>query len=264
VELFKVFIESLLSFCFNNFSTVMFIIIIWIVVFLLKIYYPRFRGFMGEFWVKRELETLPKAYYTILNDIMIRDEAGTHQIDHIVLSNYGIFVIEMKNYYGLIKGDEYSDKWVQYLGRKKNYFMNPIHQNYGHVKSLAKLLNIDESYFIPIVCFSNQVKLRVRFNKNIVTQLDLLVKEILKYDKVICYMDREKIKGSILRYDIVDKKERKLHIDRIRSKVQRESSLSDAMICPKCGGSLVERSGKYGKFIGCSNFPKCHYIKNRQ
>lgn len=32
-------------------------------------------------------------------------------------------------------------------------------------------------------------------------------------------------------------------------------------VCPRCGGSLVERSGKYGKFFGCSNYPKCRFIK---
>lgn len=31
------------------------------------------------------------------------------------------------------------------------------------------------------------------------------------------------------------------------------------MICPKCGGKLIERTGKYGKFIGCSNYPKCKF-----
>ncbi len=29
--------------------------------------------------------------------------------------------------------------------------------------------------------------------------------------------------------------------------------------CPQCGGNLIERSGKFGKFLGCSNYPKCHY-----
>ena len=29
--------------------------------------------------------------------------------------------------------------------------------------------------------------------------------------------------------------------------------------CPRCGGELVERESKYGKFYGCSNFPKCWY-----
>ena len=32
-------------------------------------------------------------------------------------------------------------------------------------------------------------------------------------------------------------------------------------ICPECGSDLVEKKGKYGTFIACSNFPTCRYIK---
>ncbi|AQW85766.1 DNA topoisomerase I [Campylobacter pinnipediorum subsp. caledonicus] len=32
--------------------------------------------------------------------------------------------------------------------------------------------------------------------------------------------------------------------------------------CPECGGELLERSGRYGKFIACGNFPKCKYSRN--
>ena len=35
----------------------------------------------------------------------------------------------------------------------------------------------------------------------------------------------------------------------------------DDTICPRCGGKLVERNGKYSKFIGCSNYPKCTFTK---
>ena len=35
---------------------------------------------------------------------------------------------------------------------------------------------------------------------------------------------------------------------------------TDNKICPLCGNQLVERNGKYGPFIGCSNFPSCRYI----
>ena len=34
-------------------------------------------------------------------------------------------------------------------------------------------------------------------------------------------------------------------------------------ICPVCGGALIEKKGKYGVFIGCSNYPKCHYTKEK-
>lgn len=32
--------------------------------------------------------------------------------------------------------------------------------------------------------------------------------------------------------------------------------------CPKCGGELMKRNGKFGPFYGCSNYPECRYTKN--
>ena len=33
-------------------------------------------------------------------------------------------------------------------------------------------------------------------------------------------------------------------------------------MCPECGHELVRRKSRFGTtFIGCSNYPKCHYIK---
>lgn len=37
--------------------------------------------------------------------------------------------------------------------------------------------------------------------------------------------------------------------------------MSEQGTCPECGGDLVKRNGKYGEFLGCSNFPDCRYIK---
>ena len=122
------FIVALITELFKN---PMFWILL-IISILSAVFYKKFRGFMGEFWVKTELNKLPKDKYLVLNNIMITSTKGSHQIDHIVISKYGIFVIEMKNYFGLITGDEYKDKWTQHLGKNKYYFNNPIHQNHGH------------------------------------------------------------------------------------------------------------------------------------
>ena len=32
-------------------------------------------------------------------------------------------------------------------------------------------------------------------------------------------------------------------------------------MCPECNNPLVEKFGKYGKFVACSNYPECKYIK---
>lgn len=33
-------------------------------------------------------------------------------------------------------------------------------------------------------------------------------------------------------------------------------------ICPRCGGRLIIKNGRYGRFIGCSNYPRCKYTKS--
>lgn len=239
-----------------------YVIIMAILAILMDIFYPKFRGFMGEFWVKQELKKLQKNKYIVLNDIMVNQNNNTHQIDHLIISQFGIFVIEMKNYYGLILGDEHKNKWIQYLGKKKSYFLNPIHQNYGHVKSLEELLNIDNKYFIPIVCFSNQAKLKIEAKGNVV-QLDYLVSTIKRHQNIILDSDLQEIYNRIIELNITDKLERKSHVKNIRNKISKDNSKVDNMICPKCAGNLVVKNGKYGSFIGCSNYPKCKFTKKQ-
>lgn len=191
---------------------------------------------------------------------MIKDENGTHQIDHLVLSQFGIFVIEMKNYYGLIKGKDFDNKWCQYLEKNKRYFLNPIHQNYGHIKSLSNLLKLEDKCFISVICFSNQAKIGVK-SHSAITQVVFLKNEILKYDEILVDKDIKELSNVIISNNIVDKALIRHHVKDIRVKVNNDSKLENNIICPKCGNKLVERNGKYGKFIGCSNYPKCRYIK---
>ena len=224
---------------------------------LSTIFYKKLSGFMGEFWVKTELNKLPKDKYVVFNDIFIKSSKGTHQIDHIVISKFGIFVVEMKNYDGLITGDEYKDKWTQHLGRNKYYFNNPIHQNYGHIKALQELLNLVESNFVSIVCISNRAKVRVK-SKNVV-QLDYINDLIKSFEKEIVNTDLVEIKELLETKNIKDKSARKMHVRNIKSNIKDKEIKEKNMICPKCGNKLIERNGKYGEFIGCSNYPKCKY-----
>lgn len=253
--------ETIINIYSNNPRLFLETIILIILCILIKVYYPKFRGFMGEFWVKLELRKLPKNEYIVLNDIMLKDEKGTHQIDHLVLSEYGIFVIEMKNYYGLIKGKEFDNNWCQYLGKHRSYFINPIHQNYGHIKSLSNMLKLDDKCFISIICFSNQAKVDVKCS-SIVTQIDYLKNEILKYKELLIFDNIKELKNKIISNNIKKKSQRKQHVKDIHIKVNKNKELENKMICPKCGNKLVMRNGRYGKFIGCSSYPKCKYTKN--
>ena len=79
---------------------------------------PENIGKVGEKRVARKLDWLSKEYI-ILNDIMLPTQYGTTQIDHIVISPYGIFVIETKNYKGWIFGHENSEEWNKVYSERR-------------------------------------------------------------------------------------------------------------------------------------------------
>ena len=100
---------------------IVFILII-LVYFLIKIYSPKIKGSIGEAKVNTRLNFLGKEYI-VLNDILISSSNGyTSQIDELVLSEYGLFVIETKNYKGWIFGNEKAENWTQVIYKEKHTF----------------------------------------------------------------------------------------------------------------------------------------------
>ena len=91
-------------------------------IIFIKLFEIKIIGKAGEKHVRKELKNLDNTKYKILNDIMIETKNGTCQIDHIVVSKYGIFVIETKQYNGYITGSKYDKKWVRHLKNKKGCY----------------------------------------------------------------------------------------------------------------------------------------------
>ena len=226
-----------------------------ILAILSEIFYKKFVGKAGEYHVKNELKKLPNEKYLVLNDLMIESNNMTYQIDHIVVSAFGIFVIETKQYNGYIVGSEYDKKWKQ---NNKFYINNPIHQNYGHVKALEDVLKLNNNKFIPIVCIPSTANIKVN-SKSHVLHIYELNKTILSYKETILDNYNE-IYKAINSLNIMDKNKRKEHI-KYAKEVKNNKTINENNCCPKCGGRLILREGKYGKFYGCSNFPKCRYTK---
>lgn len=136
-------------------------------VFLLK--QPYFKGKLGE-TVINTLNTirLDKNEYEQIKDITLKlkDETTT-QIDHIIVSIYGIFVIETKNYKGWIYGDEKQKQWTQVNYKQKNKFQNPLHQNYKHIKALEEILQIEIEKIKSIVVFIGNSKFKTPMPQNV-------------------------------------------------------------------------------------------------
>jgi hypothetical protein len=84
---------------------------------------------------------MPANSWHLLNNVTLKLAIGTTQIDHVLISRFGVFVIETKHYKGWIFGDEKSKGWTQVLFKRKHRFQNPIHQNYKHVKAVQESLD---------------------------------------------------------------------------------------------------------------------------
>ena len=235
-----------------------------VVVFILNL--PSVKGFFGELSISIWLSFLDGDEYKVINDVMIPSGEGkTAQIDHIVISTYGIFVIETKNYKGWIFGSENSKNWTQVIYKTKNQFFNPIKQNKGHVKALKELL-VEFPYikYIPIVVFTSNAdfkKLNVTSDVVYSVRLNRTIKQYT--EKNIALNDIGKIVNIILTANNDDKSARKQHVTRIQEN-KVNSNRTTGNECPWCGGLLIERQGKYGKFTGCNNYPKCRFVLKQQ
>jgi len=130
---------------------------------------PKFKGKLGEQATNLGLKLkLDSNIYKIIKDITINDSKGSTQIDLVVLSQYGIFVIEVKNFNGWIFGNERDRYWTQVLYSKKNKFYNPLRQNYRHIKALAELLKVDGNAIHSIVFFIGDIEFKTSMPFNVI------------------------------------------------------------------------------------------------
>ena len=234
-----------------------------LLVVVLRLNAPRIRGGRGESRVANVLSRLDNSQYKVLNDLLIRTTRGTSQIDHVVVSPQGIFVIETKNYSGWIHGGEKSEYWTQSIFRKKYEFRNPIKQNWAHVYGLKEILSdFGQISYHPVVVFTRSSELKNVHSKLPVSYVDNLLQiitetkggGILSGDQVLA------IQRTLDGANILDQNLRGQHVRGVQNRVHLQNQSEQLLICPKCGATLVVRAGKYGKFYGCSNYPRCRHI----
>lgn len=241
--------------------SIIFIVIIIGIPIYFRINQAHIRGRWGERRISSKLLSLPNEYH-LYNDVYIEVEGRSVQIDHVIISQYGVFVIETKNYTGWIFGTDKSEYWTKNVYGTKFRFRNPLKQNYSHMKSLQALLNIPANKFIPIIVFLNGATLKCH-TSGIVIYSHQLKSTILSY-KTHLFSEEEvqRLTKQLSSANIIDKKQQKTHVYKIKQEIYEKQILVTSCICPKCNGKLVERQGKHGRFLGCSNYPKCKFTAN--
>jgi hypothetical protein len=241
---------------------------------------PWFKGKAGEFLVNFLLNRfLDKQQYQLIKNVTLPTEDGTTQIDHIVVSQFGIFVIETKNMKGWIFGNAKQKQWTQKIFRNTGKFQNPLHQNYKHTQTLAGCLNIPTDFIYSVVVFIGSSTFKTPMPEN-VTYARGCLKYIKTKNEIVFTPEQvneivSTIEEGRLSRSLKTNWQHNKHVKEIVAgkqfipKIQVEKSAvrndPTAPVCKKCGSIMILRTAKKGEnagnqFWGCSNYPKCRTV----
>ena len=220
----------------------------------------RSRGREGEARVSAGLRRfLDDSVYRLIEDVTLPVGDGTTQIDHLVLSPYGIFVIETKNMTGWIFGGASWEYWTQVIYRFRAKFLNPLRQNEVHVRAVQGLLRLEPDHLFGVIVFVGSAKFRTPMPPEVVRGVPALA-DFIASKRTAVFADYELPqlvdRLSQLRLEPGSRTDR-AHIRNI----ERRNSIRDAdpSRCPRCGGRMVERTNRRSgdRFLGCPRYPRC-------
>lgn len=223
---------------------------------------PEARGRRGENYISGILHRCCRSEHDhVIDNIILFNQKNqsSSQIDHIFICQHGVCVIETKNYSGTIYGNDEQHEWTQVLagGRVKNQLHSPVKQNATHIYLVKSILGKNvpvfgfvvfvqgniENVYSRYVCSPSELQHRL-LTLNLGNALLSATQQDEVYNTLCNYRDRYSVSEEEHLQDIY--------------KMQSDIA---ANICPRCGGKLILRNGKYGQFYGCSNYPKCKFTK---
>ena len=223
---------------------------------------PKITGWFGELQTAIAQNLfLSSSDYIDLNNVTIRTHRGTTQIDHVIISRYGVFVVETKRMSGWIFGNEGDPFWTKTNRGNKLRFQNPLQQNEGHIRALSNVARIPRERIHSVVVFRGNCSLRTEMPPNVLTGGYITY---VKSKRQVLFTEAEvkrieaTIKAAML------PKTHATHLQHVDHLKQRFESTTT---CGRCGSPLVVRTARTGsnagrQFLGCSRYPSCRYIRN--
>jgi restriction system protein len=220
----------------------------------------RLKGRLGEFKVNLGIRLLlNQRDYRLIKNLTLSVANGTTQIDQLIISPYGIFVVETKNMKGWIFGDPYQAHWTQIIYRRKERFQNPIRQNYRHIKAVQELLNLRPQQIFGVVVFVGDCAFKTSMPPEVVKGVSALSRFVKSRREPV--VGEHELPGLVAK--LLDQRLRpgwrtnRVHLRNVKRLVSRGTS--DVNSCPRCGAGLVERINRRSgeKFFGCERYPKC-------
>ncbi len=158
----------------------------------------------------------------LFRNVYIPTDKGTTEVDLILVSKKGIFVFECKNYSGNVYGDGSKKNWIQYVGKKKSFFLSPVMQNRGHVYRLKEhFASVSDLPVIPVTVTTNSGKWKL---KNIDPKDNVLGSDNRNFGDIYkSYPDSEiiakhfnRILSDLRKYERPDETVKEAHIEQIK------------------------------------------------
>ena len=185
------------------------------------------QGARGEYRTSQILETATFENKLLFNCYIPNRSGDKTELDIIMISTKGIYVVENKNYSGWIFGDEQSKNWCETLKGKKFFFYSPVKQNKSHIKNLEKILNIGEDKYISLITFNKNAilkKVKTESPKLYVKKYEELkkfIKEQEKYSDILQHEEIEEIYKRLLPGTQLNDEEKQEHIERIKKQYKK-------------------------------------------
>lgn len=243
-------------------STLLWVVPLMVVVALLGS--PWGKGHVGEWFVRFMLRwQLDKAVYFPLHNVTLATPDGSTQIDHVIVSRFGIFAIETKNMQGWIFGSERQAEWTQQIFKRSFRFQNPLRQNYKHTRALEATLQVPPEAIHSVIVFVGGSTFKTEMPAN-VTYGGGCVRFILSFTQPV--FDTRQVQRLVQQLQTGRlAPTRATHTAHVQQLKERHNPQAERK-CPQCGSAMALRTAKSGanagkQFWGCSTFPRCRVIQ---
>lgn len=248
---------------------------------------PWFKGMIGEWFINLSIRLfLDQREYHLLKDVTLPIPQGSTQIDHVIVSRFGIFVIETKNMKGWIFGNPAHKSWTQQIYRRKHSFQNPLHQNHLHMMTLKSLLGVADHQLHSVIYFIGDCTFKTPMPDNVMNRG--LIRHIKgKTTQVLTPAEVTRVVETIQQGRLAANwQTHRQHVAQLKAhhnESPRKQLSAKAVpdekraapspfttqqlgdqhpTCPRCGNAMVLRTASRGEnrgnqFWGCSGYPTC-------
>lgn len=178
--------------------------------------------YADELYVAQQLtKSLPNTEYAVISDLLLPNDGPMRisQIDHLIVSPYGIFCIETKSHKGWVSASKARRLFTQIIYRNKYPITpNPVEQNDGHIKTLKALLGGRlKAPIIYIIVFPSAERFFINGYENVGSVNDMINSIFEHSSKTYTYKETVEIIEVICNYNIRPTIEHAKHVERVKS-----------------------------------------------